>query len=179
MDTSDNQLVNNILAGSNGSFVTLVERYNSQIYNLMYRYSGSSEDAADMTQDVFCKVFGKLASYRNQTSFFSWLYTLALNYAKDWCRKQRNYETKLGKFADELRVQQDYSGAEYDSRQKTDMLIRALDALSGDRRELVILRYRHECSIRELADIFQLSESAVKMRIKRSLEELKRILKNA
>ena len=60
MDISDNQLVNKILAGNKRSFATLVERYNTQIFNLMYRYCGSSEEAADMTQDVFCRVFEKL-----------------------------------------------------------------------------------------------------------------------
>jgi RNA polymerase sigma-70 factor (ECF subfamily) len=145
----------------------------------MYRYCGSTEVAADMTQDVFCRVFEKLENYQEKNSFFSWVYTLALNYARDWNKKQRNRKIKLSRYADELRSQQEYVDHEHESIQETEMLLRALEALSDDRRELVVLRYRHDCSIRELSDIFNLSESATKMRLKRSLEELNKILKNS
>ncbi|MBT8332820.1 MAG: sigma-70 family RNA polymerase sigma factor [Deltaproteobacteria bacterium] len=179
MEISDNQLVDKVLAGNKRSFVTLVERYNTQIFNLMYRYCGSSEEASDMTQDVFCRVFEKLDNYQEKNSFFSWVYTLALNYARDWSKKQRNRKIKLSRYADELRSQQGNVDHENESIQETEMLLRALDALSDDRRELVMLRYRHDCSIRELGDIFNLSESATKMRLKRSLEELNKILRNS
>jgi len=179
MEISDNQLVDKVLAGNKRSFVTLVERYNTQIFNLMYRYCSSSEEAADMTQDVFCRVFEKLGNYQEKKSFFSWLYTLALNYARDWNKKQFNRNIKLSRYADELRVQQEHVADEHESRHQTELLLRALDALSDDRRELVILRYRHDCSIRELGEIFNLTESATKMRLKRSLEELNKILGNS
>ena len=145
----------------------------------MYRYCGSSEVAADMTQDVFCRVFEKLENYQEKNSFFSWIYTLALNYARDWNKKQRNRNITLSRYADELRSQQENVAHEHEAIQETEMLLRALDALSDDRRELVILRYRHDCSIKELGDIFNLSESATKMRLKRSLAELNKILKNS
>lgn len=179
MEISDNRLVDKVLAGNKRSFVTLVERYNTQIFNLMYRYCGSSEEAADMTQDVFCRVFEKLGNYQEKNSFFSWIYTLALNYARDWNKKQRNRNITLSRYAEELRSQQENVAHEHEAIQETEMLLRALDALSDDRRELVILRYRHDCSIKELGDIFNLSESATKMRLKRSLEELYKILKNS
>ena len=57
MEIPDDTLINNIRGGDNDSFAVIVERYKIQIYNLMYRYSGSAEDAADMTQDVFCQGF--------------------------------------------------------------------------------------------------------------------------
>lgn len=179
MEISDNQLVEKVLAGNKRSFVTLVERYNTQIFNLMYRYCGSSEEASDMTQDVFCRVFEKLENYQEKKSFFSWIYTLAINYARDWNKKKHNRTMKLSRYADELRLQQENVADEHESMQETEMLLRALDALSDDRRELVILRYRHDCSIRELGDIFNLSESATKMRLKRSLAELNKILRNS
>ena len=94
METSDNQLIRQVLAGDNSAFAVLIERYKVQIYNLMYRYSGSREEAADLTQDVFCKLFEKLDRYREQKSFFSWLYVLALNHARDWCRKRTRHKYK-------------------------------------------------------------------------------------
>ena len=101
MAISDETLIKKIRGGDTDSFAVIVERYKVQVYNLMYRYSGSAEDAADMTQDVFCRVFEKLERYRNQKSFFAWLYTLALNYAKDWSRKESNRERKFDRFSKE------------------------------------------------------------------------------
>ena len=65
----------------------------------------------------------------------------------------------------------------YESKEKTQLLIEALGRVSADNREIIILKYRHDCTIKELAEIFKLSESAVKMRIQRTLKELHQILK--
>jgi RNA polymerase sigma-70 factor (ECF subfamily) len=179
MQISDETLIKNIRGGDTDSFAVIVERYKVQVYNLMYRYSGSAEDAADMTQDVFCRVFEKLERYRSQKSFFAWLYTLALNYAKDWSRKQSNRERKFDRFSKEYTNNEARSPASiFEAGQETRGLINALEMLSDDRKEMVLMRYRHERSIREIAELFDISESAVKMRLHRALEELGHNLKN-
>ncbi len=179
MEISDNTLIKKIRAGDRDSFAVIVERYKTQIYSLMYRYSGSVEDAADMTQDVFCRSFEQLESYREQKSFFAWLYTLALNYARDWSRKRSTRTRTLDRYSKE------YANSEMktperiiEADQQIRGLVSALELLADDRREMVLLKYRHERSIKEIAEIFELSESAVKMRLHRALEELGRELKN-
>ncbi|MEE4164614.1 MAG: sigma-70 family RNA polymerase sigma factor [Desulfocapsaceae bacterium] len=179
MERSDETLIKSIRDGDTDSFAVIVERYKFQIYNLMYRYSGSVEDASEMTQDVFCRVYERLGRYRNRSSFFAWLYTLALNHARDWVRKKNSSERNNSRFS------RDYSNAEVrtpgailEKGQRVAGLYSALDMLPEDRREMVLLRYRHERSIRELAEIFSISESAVKMRLQRALDELGKILKN-
>ena len=140
---------------------------------------GGDEGAADMTQEVFCRIFERLEHYRHQKSFFAWLYTLALNYAKDWSRKQSNRERKFDRFSKEYTNNEARSPASiFEAGQETRGLINALGLLPVDRREMVLLRYRHERSIREIAEIFDISESAVKMRLHRALEELGHNLKN-
>lgn len=176
MDISDNALVREILAGEKDLFVTLIDRYDRRIYNLMYRCSGSSDDAAELTRDVFCKAYGKLGSYREETSFFAWLYTLAFNHARDWGRKQRNRRRKLQAWAVEQTVQTTDETAWNEEKEQNERLQAALATLPDDRRELIILRYRNDCSIRELASIFGLSESGVKMRLQRTLETLQQLL---
>lgn len=178
MDISDETLIDEILAGDTASFAIIVERYRVQIYNLMYRYSGSAEDAADMTQDVFCRLFEKLKRYRSQKSFFAWLYTLALNYARDWARKKNNRKRNIDRFRREYSNRETKSpGRILEADEETKCLVLALQTLDADRREMVLLKYRHERSIREIAEIFNLSESAVKMRLHRALGELGQELK--
>ena len=173
MDLSDDQLVRKIVAGDKQSFGVLIDRYGGQVFNLMYRSSGSRDEASELTQELFCKIYEKLSTYSENKSFFSWLYTIALNQARDWERKKRNRNRKHLSYAHELQVQTEVKG----EQEVVDTLHRELDSLltqlPADRRELVILRYRYDHSIKELAEIFDLSESAVKMRIKRVLEELK------
>ena len=179
MEISDETLIKTIREGDSSFFAVIVERYQVPIYNLMYRYSGSAEDAADMTQDVFCRVFEKLERYQTQKSFFAWLYTLALNHARDWARKRTNDERKIQSFSREFSTSETKSpGYLVEADQETKKLLSALETLADDRREMVLLKYRHERSIKEIAEIFDISESAVKMRLNRALEELGRELEN-
>jgi RNA polymerase sigma-70 factor (ECF subfamily) len=170
MVPSDNQLISDVRAGHNGSFAVLVERYQTPIYNLMYRFSGSSEEAADMTQELFIRAYEHLGTYREPKGFFPWLYTMALNHARDWHRKRHNRRRLFGIFAADEPQGPRSPDHECETRERLGDLGRALNRLPEDRRELLILRYRHDCSIRDLADMFDISESAVKMRLQRSLE---------
>jgi RNA polymerase sigma-70 factor (ECF subfamily) len=179
MEISDDALIKEIRGGESDSFAEIVERYKIQIYNLMYRYSGSAEDAADMTQDVFCRAYERLGQYRNQKNFFAWLYTLALNYAKDWARKRSTHEHNLETFARESSDKETKLPENLlEADQEVKVLVAALAMLAEDRREMVLLKYRHERSIKEIAEIFEISESAVKMRLHRALDELGQKLKN-
>lgn len=176
---SDNQLVAAIRDGDTDCFAVIVERYQSPIYNLMYRYSGSDTDAADMTQDLFCKVFVRLDQYRHGKSFFAWLYTMALNHARDWARKKEREGWKLNRLAaGTVGVNSPSPEQLAIGRDAVAGLQAALATLPEDRRELVLLRYRHDRSISEIAEIFEISQSAVKMRLQRTLRELSEILKN-
>lgn len=174
MKISDEELIHDVLHGDTESFAGIVDRYKVQIFNLMYRYSHAREDAADMTQEVFCRAFENLRKYRHREQFFSWLYTLALNYARDWARKRKHRAGGFVRYTREAEVDAApliYSDSE--SAQEADHLAAALATLADDRREMVLLRYRHERSIKELAEIFGLSESAVKMRLHRALDDLR------
>jgi len=178
MEKSDESLVAHVRRGNSEAFALIVDRYKVQIFNLMYRFSNKTEDASDMTQEVFCRAFERLSRYQERQQFFSWLYSLALNYAKDWQKKKNNRRRGLARFSAEAgRNQAAPVYVRLEADQAADSLDAALKTLPDDRREMVILRYRHERSIRELAEIFDLSESAVKMRLHRALEDLRNILK--
>ncbi len=178
MEIPDETLVTKVLQGETEAFAYIVDRYKVQIYNLMYRFSNTTEDAADMTQEVFCKTFERLNQYQKRNQFFSWLYTLALNHAKDWIKQKNSRSRKLAQFSAETENNEATSAHSIlEADQKADSLSTALKTLPDDRREMVVLRYRHERSIKELAEIFDLSESAVKMRLHRAIEDLRIKLK--
>ena len=173
MNLSDEDIVEGILAGGKELFAVLVDRYQRPVYNLMYRYSRNAEEAADLTQEVFVRSFDRLKTFRAGNSFFPWLYGLAVNQANDWSRSRARQRVGLDAYGEHLRQETaaDRQNA-MESRETGQRIAQALARLSEETRELLIFRYRHERSIREAAIVFKLSESAVKMRIKRGLDEL-------
>ena len=179
MRKSDEEIIAQVLEGQKQKFSVLVERYQKQVFNLMYRYCGSDNDAADLTQEAFLRAYEKLDCFKMGHSFFSWLYTLALNTAHDW-RRKKNRQTK--KHQELKNTTPD--PVKVDSRQETllqykedlSQMQQAMQELPDDIREVLILRYNHSCSVKEAAEIFSISESAVKMRASRGLKLLRDIM---
>lgn len=178
MTLSDKKLVSQTLQGDQDAYAQLVDRYKKQIYNLMYRHTNSADDAAEMTQDIFCKAYERLNTYQHEKSFFSWLYTMALNMTRDRKRKQNYHYERMNQISHEMEKSSPSPSKQIESSEQTEHLWRALDHLSDNRKEMVILRYRHDHSIQDLAEIFNLSESAIKMRLHRALADLNVILKS-
>lgn len=173
MGLSDNHCIRKVRQGNLEAYEELVLRYQKSIYNLMYRISGSSEDADELTQEVFCKAFEKLESFSETHRFFPWLYTLAMNHGRDWGRRQHRLRNGLQHYAESLAADDLIPAtARLERQQEIGQMFRALDKLPRDRQELLLLRYQQELSIEELGEIFSISRSGVKMRIHRSLELL-------
>lgn len=177
-DTSDEILVQRVLQGETHLFAKIIERYERPVYNLMFRYCRSEEEAADLSQDVFVRVYHRLSSFNGNRRFFPWMYTLAVNRANDWHKTTSNNRKKLHELFREIpeaEAVSDQEGRMLDL-EEVESLYKALDKLPEVTREVIMLRYRQELSIFELADIFKVSESAVKMRIARGLAKMKAIL---
>ncbi len=175
---SDEDIVQQVVEGTGSAYALLVGRYQRPVFNLMYRYCRSEEEAADLSQDVFLRAYERLSSFDCRRKFFPWLYTLALNRAKDWQRSNARKLKELARLRWETEPIRSRSQQEEQllNREEVQSLYGALDTLTDTTREIVLLRFREELPIRDLAEIFGLSESAVKMRILRGLNEMKSIL---
>jgi len=175
---SDEELVRQVLRGKVKAYALLVDRYERPVFNLMFRYCRSDQEAADLSQDVFLRSYERLESFDIRRKFFPWLYTLAINRARDWQRSNSRKLQKLARLQWEVPTLDRGSSqeAQLSDREEISQLYGALDSLPDMNREIVLLRYQQERPIRELSSIFGLSESAVKMRISRALEQMREIL---
>jgi RNA polymerase sigma-70 factor (ECF subfamily) len=175
MKYSDEEIIEQVLAGKKELFGILVDRYQQPIYNLMLRKARNQEEAADLTQDAFVRAFDRLWSFQLDQRFFTWFYSLAVNLARDWQRKSRNRSSKHHILEQETLEQEDGNNQHVaiENKEKLSLLNHALSDLSDQTREILILRYRHGLPVREVAEVFKISESAVKMRVKRGLEQLR------
>ncbi len=182
-------LVRRCIAGEAAAWEEIVQRYHRRIYNICYRFSGSPDQAQDLTQEVFIKMYGSLKSYDSQrAAFMTWMTTITRNLLVDYFRK-----TKQERMTDSL----DAAPSEHEdamplseripdkalppdarvqSRETKEAVHRALQKLSPDLREAVILRDLQDMDYREIATVLRVPEGTVKSRINRGRAELARLL---
>jgi RNA polymerase sigma-70 factor (ECF subfamily) len=179
----DQELLDRCLAGEDSAWEALLRDYTRKIYNLCYRFTGRVEEAEDVTQEVFIKVFQTLKSYdAAQGSFSTWLNRVARNHLVDHYRRTRK-DRVTSSLEDELPVaeqapspQMEPTG-QVESRERREILQLALDKLSPDLREAVILRDLHDLDYEEIALVLKVPQGTVKSRINRGRLELGRVLK--
>lgn len=179
----DQSLVSRCLSGDETAWEDLVRQHTRTVYALCYRFTGSSSEAQDLAQEVFLRVFRTLRSFRSaEGSFGTWLARLTRNLLIDHYRRTRQ-ERVTDSIEEQLPVlEQEGAGtpARPDQalagREASEILQAALQKLSPDLREAVILRDLQEMEYREIADVLGIPEGTVKSRINRGRTELGRLL---
>ena len=179
----DQELLNRCLTGDDSAWEALLRVYARKIYNLCYRFTGRVEEAEDVTQEVFIKVFQTLKSYdAAQGSFSTWLNRVARNHLVDHYRRTRK-DRVTSSLEDEMPAAQERPSphmeptGQVESRERREILQLALDRLSPDLREAVILRDLHDLDYEEIALVLKVPQGTVKSRINRGRLELGRVLK--
>ncbi|PYV51687.1 MAG: RNA polymerase subunit sigma-24 [Acidobacteria bacterium] len=182
-------LVRRCVAGDAVAWEEIVQRYHRRIYNLCYRFAGSADDAQDLTQEVFIRMYRTLNSYDvGRGAFMTWVTTLTRNLLVDHFRK-----TKHDRLTDSLdATTSDHPDAMtlgdripdegpppdsgVQSRETKETVHEALQKLSPELREAVILRDLQDMDYREIATVLKVPEGTVKSRINRGRAELARLL---
>ncbi len=178
----DPELVKRCLAGDNSAWEALVISHTRKLYNLCYRFTGWKVEAEDLTQEIFIKVFQTLRTYNAaQGTFTTWLNRVARNHLVDHYRRTKK-DRLTSSLDEELRqVEEPGPGAEpgarVEARERKELLQRALERLSPDLREAVVLRDLQDLDYLEIAQILGVPEGTVKSRINRGRLELGRVLK--
>jgi len=179
----DSELLQRCLTGENSAWEGLLRVYTRKIYNLCYRFTGRAEEAEDLTQEVFIKVFQTLRTYdAAQGSFSTWLHRVARNHLVDHYRRTKK-DRVTGSIEDDLETIQEKPSpgvgpvGHLEARELKEHLQRGLDRLSPDLREAVVLRDLHDLDYLEISQVLGVPEGTVKSRINRGRLELARVLK--
>jgi len=184
-----NALVRRCVAGDAAAWQEIVQQYNRRIYNICYRFCGSPDDAADLTQDVFVKIYRTLGTYDGtKAAFMTWVTTVTRNLLVDHFRKGKydrvtdsldatpgNQEDGLS-IADQLEDKRVSPEQRVQSQETQKMVHSALQKLSPELREAVILRDLQDMDYKEIAIVLKVPEGTVKSRINRGRTELARLL---
>lgn len=178
MVNSDRELIDIACLGNDEAFAKLVETYQNPVYNLCFRMLGEAGAAEDAAQETFWRAYQNLKRYDPQRSFITWLLSIAAHYCIDQQRKRRIPLFELDEFPDfDLHDPNLPSPEKQLSLNEEDAALHQLiNSLQPTDRAAVILKYWHECSEEEIAEMLTLSVSAVKSRLHRARKQLAKMI---
>ncbi len=171
---SDEKLVRLFIeTQQNVYFERLYGRYCDKVYRKCLSFTKDAPKAEDLTHDIFLKLVVKLGSFKEQAKFSTWLYSITYNHCTDHVRSasHRN-EVYLDEGWERIEAADD-NLAELAEMEAQRLKI-ALEHMPPDERSMLLLKYQDDVSIREIANMNGLTESAVKMRLKRSRDRLRK-----
>lgn len=185
--TTDPDLVRRAREGDIPAFEALYRAWHRRIYNFIYQMINNEGDAADLTQDVFVKLYESLPTLRVEEAFTSFLYRITINLCRDHYRKYRRVgidsldQPRAGNDDDGPTFEiPDFSGDPYRAMEHTELQRRvqaAIATLSEDHRAVIILHHFQDRELTEIAQIMDCAEGTVKSRLARARDELKRKLR--
>ena len=183
-ESSDEMLMVRYKRGDRDAFAELVRRYQRPLFNFSLRYVGKSELAADITQETFLKVVKRSADFKHESRFSTWLFAITRNLCIDELRRLKHRRhTPLDELGNTAKVgDAPPPSPSLDAEQSTaaseigDCIVRAIDHLPEDQKEVFLLRQLGGIPFAEIALVVGTNENTVKSRMRYALERLQQEL---
>jgi len=179
---SDAELIERCLRRDNTAWDQIVARFRRKIFHIAYKFTGKHDEAEDLSQEIFLKVFRSLDKFHRDADFSTWLSSVARNYCIDHYRASKREKEVLVEDLVAFDLAPAASGNPHralEQRDRQSFVRKGLELLPEKLREAVILRDLQGLSYQEMADRLHLPEGTVKSRINRGREELARLLLRA
>lgn len=180
---AEKELISRAKKGDVSTFEELIAGYEKKVYNTVYRFFNNSEDAMDITQEIFIKVYTSLHSFREDSSFSTWIYRIAVNTCIDFLRKKKDETLPI---KDEMPLGNDLKHSSYtqlpedfvEKQELKEVLLKAINTLPKEQRICVILRDIQGFSYTEMSEILMCSLGTIKSRLSRGRRALREKLKS-
>ncbi len=179
---SDAELIERCTRKDNAGWELVIARFRRKVFHIAYKFTGKHDEAEDLTQEIFLKVFRSLDKFNRDADFGTWLSSVARNYCIDRYRASKREREVLVEDALAYDLATASSGNPYralEDQDRRSLVRRGLEQLPGKLREAVVLRDLQGLSYQEMAARLALPEGTVKSRINRGREELARLLLRA
>ncbi len=182
IDLSDEQLIEKYKNGED-VFSFILRRYLKSVYNFVSSFSNKNQDAQDITQETFIKVWKKIDKYDQNYSLRTWIFAIARNTALDWLKKKKcisfsDFENEEGDnpVIDSLTDQTSLMDELINKVDKEEKVLEIINNLPPIYKEVIILKYNYEYTFEEISKIVDNPLNTVKSRYKRALDKIKKDL---
>ena len=166
---SDEGLVKVIVESkSHDDFGVLYDRYSEKVYHKCISFVKDLDLAQDLTHDIFLKVFLNLSMFNHKSKFSTWLYSLTYNFCIDYLRKNNKVRTESDATLANIPDNEDDRNEKELLSLRAERLVTVLDLMNPDDKAVLLMKYQDDMSVKDLEDALMISESAVKMRVKRA-----------
>jgi RNA polymerase sigma-70 factor (ECF subfamily) len=175
----DQHDINRVLNGDTNAFAALVDRYKDMVYTLSLRMVRNREEAEELSQDSFIKVYRSLAKFKGESKFSTWLYKVAYNTCLDRLKKNKRepYTIAIDEYTEQQVEALDHAFDIIEDKERKQMLQECLHLLAGEDSFLLTLYYFEEQSVKEISKIMGVTPNHVKIKLFRSRKKLATVLK--
>ena len=176
---NDQEIIDRILSGDTNSFSLLVDRYKDQVFLLALRMLKNREEAEEVAQDSFVKIFQSLNKFRGDSKFSTWVYRIAYNTCLDRLKKYKKdfHLVRIDRFTASQIKTLDSALDNMEVQEQSRVIHDCLEALPGEDGFLLTLFYFDERSLAEISKIVGLTETNLKVKLYRGRKKLASILK--
>jgi len=185
----DSSLVRRCQRGDSDAMSCLIVKYQDRIYNTILKICQNHDDAAELTQDTFVKVLENISSFRGKSSFYTWLFRVAVNHSLNYCKRRfklspvsldaenDQFEDGKGKLA---AVLVDPNGADpavvAQQKELSQIVVNLIGQLQQEHRVVLVLRDIEQMSYAEIAEVLRIETGTVKSRLNRARTKLRELL---
>ena len=169
VELSDWELVQKCQSGEMSAFQDLVSRYHQKVYIVILGLLRNRDDAMEVAQETFFRAYSKIKSFKGGSSFYTWLYRIAVNIAIDGRRRQKRspveFHEKMDKVLEEQNEVAKDPFSDVHDKELRDQLVKAIDELTPEHRAVIVLRTVEGLSYRDIGEILGCSEGTVMSRL--------------
>ncbi|TYQ00426.1 RNA polymerase sigma-70 factor (ECF subfamily) [Tenacibaculum adriaticum] len=174
---TDEELVRKIVEKNDTHlFAILYDRYAGVVYNKCFGFSKNKEEAQDLAHDVFVQLFIKLRMFKGRSKFSTWLYSFTYNFCVNYVQRNSAKKKEKVTVVTDVIKDEDIDDNEIDDSTlfelKSDKLAKALSKIDPEDKMILLMKYQDDMSIKEIKEVLDIGDSAVKMRLKRAKDKV-------
>lgn len=174
---NDEEIIVKLLNAEDSSlFEILYDRYVDKVFAKCFSFTKEASLAEDLSHDIFIKVYSKLADFKGNAKFSTWLYMITYNHCIDYVRKNTRRIREV-EIAGDINIENEDTGEDKLLEIRVERLQNILNQISIEERSILIMKYQDDFQIKEICKLLDINASAAKMRLKRAKAKVLRLYK--
>jgi len=171
--SNDSEIIQAIVDGKEEAFGILYQQYSEKVYNTAISYTKNAEEAEEITQDVFVKIYRNASSFKQKSSLSTWIYRIVVNTSLNFLKKKNRFSLFRNNLTVSTSIEFEHPGVLLENKENAVALYKAMDGLPNQQKTAFILSYIEELPRQEVADIMGTSLKAVESLLQRSKKNMR------